>query len=473
MTRAIVVGSGPNGLAAALTLAAQGVDVRVIEASDTLGGGTRSSELTVPGVLHDECSGFHPFALSSEFAEHFELAAAGLTYCWAPAEFSHPLEDGRGAVAHRSLTDTASELGRRDGRVWTRVFGPIVARFPNLAPEILQPVLHIPKSPWLLTRFGLRSLLPASWLARCFESPEARALFGGVAAHAFRPLTQLFSSAIGVTLTAAAHAYGWPVARGGSRTITEAVLKRAVQYNVAFETGRRVTHLEELQPCDLVMLDTSPRAAVEILGERLPPAVRSAYQAYRHGPGAFKVDFAIEDGVPWAHEDSTRAGTVHLGGTFEELAAAERAVCEGRMPERPFVLVGQQYLADPTRSAGRVHPLYAYAHVPSGYTADATQAIIARIEQFAPGFQQRIVGMAVRTTTDLSVYNPNYVGGDIVTGANDPWQLMFRPRLTLDPYATGVAGVYLCSAATPPGAGAHGMCGYHAARNALAWLARR
>ncbi|MFC6882332.1 MULTISPECIES: phytoene desaturase family protein [Actinomadura] len=466
MTSAVVVGSGPNGLAAALTLAAEGVSVRVVEAADTLGGGTRSSELTLPGLLHDECSGFHPLLLGSAFAERFDLTGAGLTYRWADAEFAHPLDGGRGATLWRSVEETAAALGR-DGTAWRRVFGPLTERFDAIGEEFLQPMLHVPRHPVSLARFGARAAMPVSALGRAWRTPQARALFGGAAAHALRPFGGVLSSAIGVALTTAAHAYGWPVAEGGSAAIRDAVLARAAEHGVTFETGREVTTIDELGPVDLVMLDTSPRAALRIAGRRMPRHVRAAYRRFRHGPGAFKVDFAVAEGVPWTHEQSRHAGTVHLGGGFEEMAATERQVNAGRMPERPFVLVGQQYLADEARSANGVHPLYTYAHVPAGYTGDATEAIVRQIERFAPGFRDRVQDTHVRSATGMAVHNPNYVGGDILTGANDPAQLVFRPRAGLDPYATGAPGVYLCSAATPPGAGAHGMCGYNAARSAL------
>jgi phytoene dehydrogenase-like protein len=467
VTTAVVVGSGPNGLAAALTLAAAGVTVRVIEAEDTLGGGTRSAELTLPGLVHDECSGFHPLALGSEFATRFDLAGAGLTWRWAPAEFAHPHDGGGGAVLHRSVAETADGLADPG---WAAVFGPLTERFGTISEEFLQPILHLPRHPIHLARFGAYSGLPATVLARRFRTPEGRALFAGTAAHAFRPLTGVASSAIGVALTTAAHAYGWPVAEGGSGAIRDAVLERAAEHGVQVETGRRVDSLDELGDVDLVMLDTSPRAAAAICGDRMPRRVHRAYERFRYGPGAFKVDYAVEGGVPWTYEPARAAGTVHLGGSLSEVVALEKLVGAGRMPERPFVLIGQQYVADPTRSAGDVHPLYAYAHVPSGFQGDATEAITARIEQFAPGFRDRIRATAVRTTTDLARHNANYVGGDIVTGSNDPRQLVFRPRVALDPYATGIAGVSLCSAATPPGAGAHGMCGYNAATRALARL---
>lgn len=468
MTRAAVVGSGPNGLAAALTLAAAGLQVVVYEAEDRIGGGARSAELTLPGLIHDEASGFHPLALGSEFARTFDLEGAGVRWRWADVEFSHPLDDGRGAGVWRSVDQTAASLGP-DGRTWARIFGPLAARFGTIGEEFLQPVLHLPRHPIHLARFGLYAGQPANVLAARFDTDEAKALWAGAAAHAFRPFSGLATSAIGVALTTAAHAYGWPVAEGGTGAITAAVQRRGLDLGVRFETGRRITSIRELD-ADVVMLDTAPSAAADLLGDRLPPRVARAYRRYRHGPGAFKVDYAVAGGVPWRDEASRSAGTVHVGGTFAEIAAAERAVVAGRMPERPFVLVGQQWLADPSRSRDDVHPLYAYAHVPAGYTGDATEAITAQIERFAPGFRERILATHVRSTSDLSRQNANYIGGDIVTGANDVRQLLFRPRVAADPYATGVPGVYLCSAATPPGAGAHGMCGYRAAQSALAGL---
>lgn len=470
MTSAVVVGSGPNGLAAALTLAAEGVAVQVVEAADTLGGGARSGELTLPGLIHDDCSGFHPFGPGSPFAERFDLAGAGLTWRWAPVEFAHPLEGGTGGAALRSVAETAAGLGA-GGAGWERVFGPLTDRFDTIGEEFLQPILHLPRHPLQLARFGLRAGLPATALASRLRSPEAAALFLGVAAHAFRPLTTVSSAAIGVALTTAAHRYGWPVAEGGSQAIAAAIIARAREHGVTFETGRTVTSLDELGSPDVVMLDVAPAAAARIIGSRLPAAVRRAYERFRHGPGAYKIDFAVEGGVPWAHGPSRRAATVHVGGSVAEMVAAEQAISRGRMPERPFLLTGQQYLADPTRSRGDLHPFYCYAHVPAGYTGNATALIVDRIEQFAPGFRDRILAQHVRSTTEMAAYDANYVGGDITTGANDPIQLVFRPRLTLHPYDTGVSGVYLCSAATPPGAGAHGMCGYHAALRALLTLA--
>lgn len=470
MTTAVVVGSGPNGLAAALVLTDAGVDVTVLEANDHLGGGARSAELTLPGLIHDTCSGLHPLALDTRFSRHFRLHELGLTWREAPVQYAHPLDGGRGAAALRSVDETAARMGGPDGRTWGRIFGPLTDRFDTIADEFLQPMLHVPRHPVHLARFGAYAAQPASLLGRRWETPEARGLFAGLAAHAFRPLTSVVSSAIGVALGTAAHRYGWVAAEGGSQSITNAMVRAGEKLGVVYETGVRVSSVHALGDPDLVMLDTSPGTAADILGDQMPRRVARAYRRFRHGPGAFKVDFAVEGSVPWAHEGSRSASTVHVGGTFEEIAAAERDVANGRMPDRPFILAGQQYVADPSRSAGGVHPFYTYAHVPAGYQGDATETVIAQVERFAPGFRDRILATAVTTTTEMSVKNENYVGGDICTGSNDVRQLVFRPRVALDPYSTGVNGAYLCSAATPPGAGAHGMCGFWAARSALKHL---
>ena len=471
MTDAVIVGSGPNGFAAAVVLASEGVRVRVLEAAETIGGGTRTSELTLPGLLHDECSGFHPLAVDTPFSRRYDLAEHGLTWSWPEVQYTHPLDHGRGGAAYRSVEDTATALGT-DGPTWRRIFGSLTERFGGITEDFLQPMLHVPVHPVLLARFGMFAAMPADVLARAWSTPEARALFGGVAAHALRPFSSPMSSAIGIALGTAAHAFGWPVAQGGSRAIAAAMASLVEKNGGSIETGVRVDSLGELGDPDLVLLDTSPADAVRIVGDRLPRRTARAYRRYKHGPGAFKVEYAIEGGVPWQHEPSRRAGTVHVCGSFAETASAERHVNRGIMPDRPYVLVGQQFVADPSRSAGNLNPLYAYAHVPNRYTGDASEAITAQIERFAPGFRDTIRAVHVRTTTEMSAHNANYVGGDIVTGANTAVQLVFRPRPALDPYATGVPGVYLCSAATPPGAGAHGMCGYHAARSALTHLHR-
>lgn len=467
MSTAIVVGGGPNGLAAAARLARAGLDVTVLEASETVGGGARSSEYLAPGLLHDHCSAAHPMALASPFFKEVDLP--GLEWCAPEIDCAHPLDDGSAGAFAKSF-DTTDELLGVDGRRWRQMFSSTAHRFDELFADISQPVVRVPRHPITLANFGVRVLPPATVLARAWKSDQARALWGGVAAHAFWRLDKPLTSAVGVTLTAAAHAHGWVVAKGGTQRIVDALVADIVAHGGTIETGTRVSSVADLPAHDVLMLDVVPMTALEILGDRLPGRVARAYRSFAHGPGAFKVDFAVEGGIPWTAEVARRAGTVHVGGSFEEIVANERAVVDGAMPSAPFVLVGQQYLADPSRSAGDVHPVWAYAHVPHGYTGDATDAIVAQIERFAPGFTERVVGTAVRSTTEMSRYNENFVGGDIIGGAGSPLQTVFRPRVSVNPYATGVPGVYLCSSSTPPGAGAHGMCGANAADRALARL---
>jgi phytoene dehydrogenase-like protein len=466
MTSATIVGSGPNGLAAALTLASEGVDVTVLEAGERLGGGTRSGELTLPGLVHDECSAAHPLALDTPFSRRFDFESHGLTWRWPEIQYAHPLDGGAGAAAYRSVEQTAAGLGH-DGDAWRTLFAPLAERFGDITADFMRPMLRVPDHPLLMARFGMYSGLPAALLNTRFTKPAARALWAGVAAHAFRHFSQPMSSAIGVALGTAAHAYGWPVAEGGSAAISGAMISLLEEHGAKFETGVYVESLDELEPADVVMLDVAPAAAARIAGDRMPRRIARALTKYRHGPGTFKVDFAVQGGVPWAHEESRRAGTVHVCGSYREVADAEAMVARGAMPDKPFVLVCQQYLADPSRSQGDVYPLYAYAHVPAGYSGDVTPQIEAQIERFAPGFRERVLARHARSVAQMEAHNVNYVGGDVVTGSNDPRQLVFRPRVALDPYTTGIPGVYLCSAATPPGAGAHGMCGYNAAGSAL------
>jgi len=466
MSEAIVVGSGPNGLACAATLAVRGVSVTVIEAEETIGGGARSGELTVPGLVHDLCSASHPMAVGSPGLLALGLERHGLEWAWPEVDLAHPLDGGGGATMVRSIEETAAGLGPA-GAAWERVFGPPARRFGALVEAIFQPVLTVPRHPLLLARFGLAASAPATVLARAFATPEARALFGGVAAHAFNPLSRPMSSAAGMALICACHRHGWPVARGGSQAIADALAAVVREHGGRIETGRPVRSLEELPPADAVVLDLAPKGVLDLAGGRLPRRDARAYRRSRHGPAAFEVGLAVEGGVPWSYPEARRAGTVHAIGSFEELAAAERDVNRGRMPARPFVLVGQQYLADPSRSAGDVHPVWAYAHVPSGYEGDATEPVLDQLERFAPGLRERIVARATLSPAELTARNANYVGGDIVTGANTPWQSLVRPRLALDPYSTGIPGVYICSAATPPGGGVHGMGGCNAARSVL------
>jgi phytoene dehydrogenase-like protein len=468
VSSAIVVGSGPNGLAAAVTLAREGVEVTVLEAAQTIGGGARTSELTLPGLLHDECSAFHPMAAISPALRSLDLERHGLRWCWPEVDLAHPLDDGSAGVMLKSVERTAEGLGK-DGRRWRRVFGGSAAGFAALNEDLLRPVLHVPKHPFRLARFGIRCAMPATLLGRSFRTPQARALFGGVAAHAFSPLNRPMSSAVGMALICAGHHNGWPVAEGGSGAITRALASALASLGGRIETDVRVSSLSQLPRADAVLFDLAPSAVAEIAGDRLPVRVRRAFRRYRHGPGAFKVDLAVEGGVPWTNEWCHKAGTVHAVGTFEEIVVSEREINRGRMPERPLVLVGQQYLADPSRSDTErdLRPVWAYAHVPSGFAGDATEIVLDQVERFAPGLRERIRATTVRTTHEIAQHNPNYIGGDIITGANTPFQILIRPRLSLDPYSCGADGLYICSAATPPGAGVHGMNGFNAARAAL------
>jgi phytoene dehydrogenase-like protein len=471
MSSAVVVGSGPNGLSCAATLATRGIAVTVIEAAEGIGGGTRSSESTLPGLLHDDCSATHPMAPGSLALASLGLERHGLQWASPEVDLAHPFDDGTAATMLRSVEETVAGLGAA-GRAWKRLFGPPGERFDALCEDIMGPLPRVPHHPLVLARFGLPSALPATLLARALPTEAARALFGGVAAHSYADLAWPLSSGLGVALIAAGHRHGWVVARGGSQAIADALAAVVRENGGRIETGRPVRSLAELPDADLVVFDLAPGAVAEIAGDRLPARVARAYRRYKHGPGAFKLDLAVQGGVPWTDADSRRAGTVHAIGSFAELVAAERDINRGRMPARPFVLVGQQYLADPGRSAGDVHPVWTYAHVPRGYPGDASEAILDQVERFAPGLRERIVAGHVRSTAGTASFNPNYVGGDILTGANTPRQIVARPRLALDPYSTGIPGVFICSAATPPGAGAHGMCGYNAAHSALRQLER-
>ncbi|QSR25096.1 FAD-dependent oxidoreductase [Nocardioides aromaticivorans] len=471
MSSAVVVGSGPNGLAGAIRLAQAGLPVTVVEAHERPGGGTRTSELTLPGVLHDDCAAFHPTGVASPFFRSLGLERHGLRWLWPEVDLAHPLDDGRAGVAARDMSASVASLGV-DGERWRRMFAPIVRNFDDLMDEVLRPVVHLPGHPVTLGRFGMKAALPATVLARRFRDDPARALFTGVAAHKFGRLDGVLSASVGLMLAGSAHAVGWPVAEGGTEAITRALLAELAELGGKVVTGVRVESLAQVSELaggrpDVVLLDTAPAGALDILGDRLPPRVRRALTRYSYGPAAFKVDLAIEGDVPWTNEACRRAGTLHLGGTAEQIAAIERETVRGRMPDQPFVLFGQQYLIDPSRSAGGINPIYAYAHVPHGYDGDATEAIIGQVERFAPGFRDRIVATAVRGPADLEAYNANYVGGDISAGANTARQITFRPRVALDPYALGVDGVHLCSSATPPGGGVHGMGGFNAAEAAL------
>lgn len=456
MSSAVVVGAGPNGLAAAVTLARHGVGVTVLEAAAEIGGGARSGEAVLPGLLHDFCSAIHPLAVASPFLRGLDLERFGLRWLWPEIDCVHPLADGRAAVLRRSAAETAAGLGA-DGERWRALFGV------EDLDDVLRPLIRVPRHPVRLARFGIPAAAPASLLASAFAGEPARALFGGIAAHGFQPLHRPFTAAAGMGLIAAGHRFGWPVAEGGSGRITGALAALLRSLGGRIETGVTVRSAADLPPADATLYDLAPPAVARLLGDRLPARVARAFRGFRFGPGAFKLDFAVDGGVPWTADEARRAGTVHVGGTFAEIAAAERAINAGRLPDRPFVLVAQQYLADPARCVGDIRPVWTYAHVPHGFDGDATELIVAQIERYAPGFRDRVVGSVVGLGSD----NPNYVGGDIAMGARGVRQTVFGARISPWPYDTGVPGHYLCSAATPPGPGTHGMCGHGAALRAL------
>ncbi|KAA1248535.1 NAD(P)/FAD-dependent oxidoreductase [Mycobacterium simiae] len=472
MTTAVVVGAGPNGLAAAIELARQGVEVQVLEARDTIGGGARSGELTLPGIIHDHCSAFHPLGVGSPFWQQIDLQRYGLRWKWPEIDCAHPLDDGTAGVLFQSIEKTAARMGP-DGSRWRCAVADLAAGFDELASDLLRPVINVPRHPLRLAAFGPRAVLPATTAARWFRTEQARALFGGAAAHVYTRLDRPLTASLGLMILASGHRYGWPVAEGGSGSITRALGAALRAHGGCVTTGVSVTSRRDIPDADLVMLDLSPASVLALYDDAMPARIKSSYRRYRQGSSAFKVDFAIEGDIPWTNPDCGRAGTVHLGGTFAEIADTERQRVQGAMVPRPFVLVGQQYLADPTRSAGNINPIWAYAHVPFGYTGDATAAVVDQIERFAPGFRDRVIATVSTSTAELQAYNRNFIGGDIIGGANDRLQVIFRPRIALDPYPIGVPGVYLCSQSAPPGAGIHGLCGYHAAQSALRGLRKR
>jgi phytoene dehydrogenase-like protein len=470
---AVIVGAGPNGLAAAIELARAGRSVRIHEAAKEAGGGTRSAELTLPGFVHDPCSTAHPLGIASPFFRSLDLARLGLEWVHPDAPMAHMLAPGRAVVLERSVEETAAGLGR-DGVAWRRLFGPLVHDVDRLLPSLLGPVVRPPRHPLALARFGLPGLLPATGLARvAFREPAARALLVGMAAHAMVAPGRALTGAFGLVLGMLAHAVGWPFARGGSGRIADALVAEATALGVEIVTGSPVRSLADLPSARAILLDVTPRQVVEIAGDRLPAGYRRSLSRFRYGPGIFKVDWALDGPIPWGDPAAGRAGTVHVGGAMAEVAAWEAALGARRLAERPFVLVVQASRFDPSRAPAGKHTAWAYCHVPHGSTVDMTGTIEAQLERFAPGFRDRILARATKGPAELEAYDANYIGGDINGGIQDWRQLIFRPDVRWDPYRTPVEGLYLCSSSTPPGGGVHGMCGSQAARSALRWLGGR
>ena len=439
----------------------------VLEAQDTIGGGSRSAELTLPGFVHDVCSAIHPLAAASPFFSTLPLARHGLEWIHPGVPLAHPLDDGTAVVLDRSVERTAGALDP-DAAAWRRTVGAVARDWERLRRTVTGPALAFPRHPVALARFGLMSIAPARAFARrSFRGDRARAIFAGLAAHSFLSLDAPFSTTFALMLGATAHAVGWPMPRGGSQRIVDALAMVLRSYGGEIETGRRVTSLSDLPDAQAYLFDVSPRQLERIAGDELPGGYRETLRRYRYGPGVFKVDYALDGPVPWRAEPCAAAGTVHLGGTLDEITEAEALVARGGHPERPFVLVAQQSMFDPSRAPEGRHTLWAYCHVPNGSTVDMSARIEAQLERFAPGFQRRVLARHVMDTRWVESHNETYVGGDISAGSHGGLQLFRRPVFSPDPYATPSRRVYLCSAATPPGGGVHGMCGYHAARSAI------
>lgn len=468
---AIVVGSGPNGLAAAIVWAQAGGRVKVYEAETEIGGGARTAELTLPGFRHDVCSAVHPMAVATGFFRTLPLEQHGLEWIHPPLALAHPFEDGTAAVLERSGDATAERLGE-DAGPYRRLIAPVVHDWPALE-EGFMTAPHWPRRPLALARFGMHALRPAESLARAiFRTAAGRGLFAGLAAHAIMPLEARGTSAIGMVLSAAAHRAGWPIARGGSQAVADALAAHLRSLGGEIETGRRIQSLKELPATATVFCDVSPRGLLALAGDRFPARDQRKLERFRPGPGVFKLDYALRGPIPWTAAECREAGTVHLGGSLEEIAASERASCAAhgaRAAERPFVLLCQPSLFDATRAPAGQHTAWAYCHVPNGSEQDMTERMEAQIERVAPGFKALVLARSARTPAELEAHNANLTGGDIAGGRNSLGQILLRPGLR--PYQTGLRGVYFCSASTPPGGGVHGLCGFHAARTALADLA--
>ncbi|HRN57784.1 MAG TPA: NAD(P)/FAD-dependent oxidoreductase [Agriterribacter sp.] len=466
----MVIGSGPNGLAAAITLQQAGLSVLIAEGENTVGGGLRSKALTLPGYLHDVCSAIHPMAARSPFFNSLPLEQYGCSYIYPPVAAAHPFDDGTAAVLRSSPEETAAALGA-DRDTYLQLITPIIRNWPYIAPDILAP-LHLPKHPLAMARFALKAFTSAAYLAKRFNAKTAKGLWAGMAAHAMQPLSHPATSAIGLVLMAAGHLKGWPLAKGGSQTIANALAAHFIALGGKIETGFYVRSLQQLPASHAVLFDVTPRQLLEIAGHTFSPLYQWQLQKYRYGMGVFKIDWALDAPIPFEAGACRSAGTVHIGNTIEEITASEQSIWNGSHPQKPFVLLAQQSLFDPSRAPEGKHTAWAYCHVPNGSVKDMTAAIERQVERFAPGFRERILAKHVMNTEQMEAYNANYIGGDINGGVINIRQLFTRPALRFSPYRTSAKGMYICSSSTPPGGGVHGMCGYHAARRVLKDLFR-
>jgi phytoene dehydrogenase-like protein len=469
VTDAVVVGGGPNGLTAAALIARAGRSVELVEARDSIGGGCRSAELTLPGVLHDVCSAIHPLGRSSPVFRELRLDEHGLEWIEPPIQIAHPLDDGRVALVHRDIETTIATFENDgDAAAYRRWMEPVVADWELIVRELLGPIpVGAVRHPVALARFALPAMLPMAVVARRFQSPVVRALLAGCGAHSFMRLTAPLTGGLGLALLVSAHAVGWPIPRGGAQRIADALASVVRKAGGSITTGVAVRNLAELPAHRAALLDVTPRQVLELSGNRLGGLYAAQLRRYRYGPAAFKLDLVLDGPTPWRDARLSSAGTIHLGGTFEEVAASERAVAQGRVHDRPFVLVSEPTRHDPTRAPEGRHVAWAYCHVPNGWPGDATERILRQIERFAPGFRDRIIGQHVTRPADLEAYNANYVGGDINGGLQNWAQFFTRPAVRWDPYSTPNPRIFICSSSTPPGGGVHGLCGMHAARSAL------
>lgn len=464
---AVVIGSGPNGLAAAITLARAQKSVLLIEAANTIGGGMRSAELTLPDLIHDICSAIHPLGASSPFFRDLPLHEHGLEWIHSPAPLAHPFDDGMVLTLEKSIDATADQFGR-DVKLYRRFMTPLVNDWGMLVGMTLAPLLRFPRHPFALTRFGIPALLPLQTFAKTlFREERTRALFAGLAGHSLLTMGHIASASFGLVLAILGHYVGWPIVKGGSQKLADALGAYFQSLGGEIITGQRVTSIQELPSARAYLFDTSPRQLVEIVGDKLPTPYQKRLQKYRYGMGVFKLDWALSEPIPWKAAECSRATTIHIGPTLRDIAASEKTIWQGHHAEKPYVIVAQQSFFDRTRAPNGKHTAWAYCHVPNGSTVDMTDAIENQIERFAPGFRDTILARHRMNTADYQAYNSNYLGGDINGGVQDIFQLIMRPTLRLNPYSTPAKGIYLCSSSTPPGGGVHGMCGYHAANSVL------